>query len=548
MNVKKVVAAALMLKAAFVFAGEWTIEIPDDTGDAGWCISLLLDDNDKPHISYDYGFTGGDNLMYAYKEGGTWYKEVADDNAPYSGCSTSIGVDSAYQPRIAVGMFAMQDGIRFAEKNGSPWNAVTLDGEVKVRSVALVVDANGHYHIAYNDSENPCLKYAYYNGSSWAISVVDATTSGGIADTDMAMDALGHLHVIYGDGDKTKYGYYDGATWRLEFIEEGVSFTCASIAVDPNNKPHAVYYDETTDYVKYAYSDSGPWNIENVVNLDPAASPAPAIAVDADGEAHIAYSKRNSIVDKDLVYAHRDNGTWQFTTVDDQGNLGLFVDIALDSWGFPHIAYHLCDGSYGQLKYAWYYDDTGVELAGFSAAGVSETEIDLSWRARATAGENIAGFDLYRRPAGAAGLTSESWAKVNSSLIVGENPYSYRDSGLDAATGYDYRLEAVVANEAEKLGTASGATLGAARPFALRAAYPNPTRGAVTFVFTLAERADAELAVYDISGRRVATPFRGPLAKGEHNMETALDLAPGVYLYRLEVGGEAATRRLALVR
>ncbi|MGD8717685.1 MAG: T9SS type A sorting domain-containing protein [Candidatus Zixiibacteriota bacterium] len=547
MDLKKVIAAALVLKAAFVFAGEWTIEIPDGTGDAGWCISLVLGEGDKPHISYNYGFVGGDDLMYAYKEGGTWHTEVADDAAAYSGRDTSICVDANGRPRIAVALQSGSPGIRFAEKNGSQWNTTTVDSGVKVRRVALVTDSNGRYHILYDDRDTFHLKYAYYDGSSWNVTTVDTTPTGWISAVDVAIDAADHLHVIYDvDGD-VKYGYYDGASWQLAFIENSILCGSLSIAVGPDDKPHAVYYEENADYVKYAYYDSGQWNIENVVSQIPDAAPAVAIAVDAGGEAHIAYAKWNSISDKDLIYAHRDNGTWQFTTVDDEGDLGLSLDIALDHWGFPHVAYHRCTGSLGELKYAWYYDDNAIELAGFTASGASESAIDLSWRARATAGERIAGFDLYRRRAGAAGVSSDSWTKVNSSLIVGENPYSYRDAALEAATGYEYRLEAIVANEAEALGTASGATLGAARPFALRAAYPNPTTGAVTFSFALAGATDAELAVFDLAGRRVATPLCGPLAAGDHDVSTALDLAPGVYLYRLEAAGFSATRRLAVV-
>lgn len=556
MKNKTIVTAALVLGAACVYAGEWYIEIPDGTGDAGWCISSVLDKNDKPHISYDYGFTGGDNLMYAYKEGSSWRTEVVDKAVAYSGCATSIGVDSSGRPRIAAGPYASHRGLRFAEKSGSQWNTVTLDGGVKVRALALGVDSRDRPHIMYADYEKYDLKYAYHDGSSWHIATVDTTPQSLIGHVDMAVDGADHLHVIYTHDGKLKYAYYDGATWRFDVIEDNLSYTRPSIAVGVNNKPHVIYYDGGTDYIKYAYYDSSRWNVENVIRLD-SGSPHPAIAVDANGEAHLAYSKRNSIVDKDLVYGHRKNGTWEFTVVDDEGDLCLFIDIALDSFEFPHIAYHRCTGSTGQLKYAWYYDDIGIELVDFYASGRSESEIKLTWRARATERENIAGFNLHRRPRRKAGVVAKadygnladaSWVKVNSSLIVGKNPYNYRDSDLEKAIMYEYRLEALIGNRAEALGTASGTTLAGAKPFALHAAYPNPSRGGVTFAFSLAKATHAELAVYDLAGRRVATPFRGALGKGEHEMKTALDLAPGIYVYRLEVGGKTAARKLAIVK
>lgn len=557
MKNKAIVTAALVLGAACVYAGEWHIEIPDGTGDAGWCISLALDKNDKPHISYDYGFTGGDNLMYAYKEGTSWRTEVVDNTVEYSSCATSIGVDSSGRPRIAARPSGSYSGLRFAERSGSQWNTVTLDGGVKVRFVALAVDSKDHPRITYDDYEKYDLKYAYHYGSSWNITTVDTSPQSRIIHIDMAVDAADHLHVIYTHDGKLKYAYYDGAAWRFDVIEDNLWYTRPSIAVGVNNKPYVIYYDEATDYIKYAYYDSSRWNVENVIKLDPASLPDPTIAVDANGEPHIAYSKRNSIVDKDLVYGHRKGGTWEFTVVDDEGDLGLYVDIALGSFEFPHIAYHRCTGSTGQLKYAWYYDDIGIELVDFYASGRTESEIKLTWRARATDGENIAGFDLYRRPRRKAGAVAKadygnpvdaSWVKVNSSPIAGKNPYNYRDSGLEKATKYEYRLEALIANRAEALGTAYGSTSVAAKPFALHAAYPNPSRGDVTFAFSLAEATHAELAVYDLAGRRVATPFRGALGKGKHEMKTALDLAPGIYVYRLEAVGLSATRRLVIVK
>jgi hypothetical protein len=535
MKNKAIVTTALVLGAACVYAGEWEIEIPDGTGDAGWCISLALDENDKPHISYDYGFTGGDNLMYAYKEGSSWYTEVVDDSVEYSMCATSIGVDSNNRPRIAARPSGSHLGLRFAERSGSQWNTVTLDEGVIVQTLALGVDSGDRPHITYDDYEKYELKYAYYDGSSWHIATVDTTPQSPIDHVDMAIDAVDHLHVVFTHDRKLKYAYYDGVSWRFDVIEENLWYTRPSIAVGVNNEPHVIYFDEKADYIKYAYYDSFQWNVENVIKLDPVGTPDPTIAVDAEGEAHIAYSKRNDITDKDLVYGHRKSSTWEFTVVDDEGDLGLFVDIALDSFEFPHIAYHRCTGTTGQLKYAWYHDDIGIDLVDFSASCRSESEINLTWRACATDGENIVGFDLYRRPRRKAGAVGKadygnpvdaSWVKVNSSPIAGKNPYNYRDSGLEKATKYEYRLEALIANRAEALGTAYGSTSAGAKPFALHAAYPNPSRGGVTFAFSLAEATHAELAIYDLAGRRVATPFRGALGKGEHEMKTALDLAP----------------------
>ncbi len=60
----------------------------------------------------------------------------------------------------------------------------------------------------------------------------------------------------------------------------------------------------------------------------------------------------------------------------------------------------------------------------------------------------------------------------------------------------------------------SGSPAGGA--FALGAAAPNPTRGAMRIDYALAQRGAADLAVYDIAGRRVATLFHGVADAGPH--------------------------------
>ncbi len=82
---------------------------------------------------------------------------------------------------------------------------------------------------------------------------------------------------------------------------------------------------------------------------------------------------------------------------------------------------------------------------------------------------------------------------------------------------------------------------------------PNPFRARTTLRFRLTREADTSLAVFDLSGRRVATLWDGPLSAGEHCV--AWDgsdghgrrAASGVYLALLEAAGEKATVRLALL-
>ncbi len=83
---------------------------------------------------------------------------------------------------------------------------------------------------------------------------------------------------------------------------------------------------------------------------------------------------------------------------------------------------------------------------------------------------------------------------------------------------------------------------------------PNPFTGSTRLRFDLPAAGSAKLDIYDVSGRLVRRLVDGALAAGSHEItwdgraSGAEPLPSGVYLYRLEAGGEVAERRLLLLR
>jgi hypothetical protein len=81
----------------------------------------------------------------------------------------------------------------------------------------------------------------------------------------------------------------------------------------------------------------------------------------------------------------------------------------------------------------------------------------------------------------------------------------------------------------------------------------NPCRSPVQLTFSLPRAAPVRLTVHDLTGRRVATPFAGTAAVGEHTYSWQAGDGPrgcpaGVYFARLEVAGSVITRKLVLRR
>ena len=79
------------------------------------------------------------------------------------------------------------------------------------------------------------------------------------------------------------------------------------------------------------------------------------------------------------------------------------------------------------------------------------------------------------------------------------------------------------------------------------AAWPNPTRGASTVAFGLAEGGAAQVAVYDVLGREVAVAADRVFGPGRHEVSLP-QLAAGAYVVRVASEGGVRTVRLTVAR
>ena len=85
--------------------------------------------------------------------------------------------------------------------------------------------------------------------------------------------------------------------------------------------------------------------------------------------------------------------------------------------------------------------------------------------------------------------------------------------------------------------------------YALSGNYPNPFNPATTIPFALPEASMVKIAVYDLTGRRVAVLVEGELAVGYHTVQfQGGGLASGVYLVRMQAGVFSHVQRMTLVK
>ncbi len=87
------------------------------------------------------------------------------------------------------------------------------------------------------------------------------------------------------------------------------------------------------------------------------------------------------------------------------------------------------------------------------------------------------------------------------------------------------------------------------RKATLHANYPNPFNPSTMISFDLAEAAAVQLDVYDLTGRKIQSLLNEQKPAGTHTVQfQAGNLSSGVYIYRLQVGDVAQSRKMVLVK
>lgn len=86
--------------------------------------------------------------------------------------------------------------------------------------------------------------------------------------------------------------------------------------------------------------------------------------------------------------------------------------------------------------------------------------------------------------------------------------------------------------------------------FNLEQNYPNPFNPTTAINFTLPQAAEVRLDVFNMLGQRVANLVTGQtMSAGNHTINfNAAQLSTGVYIYRLQAGGNTMTRKMTLIR
>ncbi len=147
-------------------------------------------------------------------------------------------------------------------------------------------------------------------------------------------------------------------------------------------------------------------------------------------------------------------------------------------------------------------------------------------------------------------LTQNKWNRI--SLPLDFDPsftrFYFRRDIQGEATAYFDNIRFVAPVPA----TGTGADPQLPVDYALDQNYPNPFNPSTTIAFALPRAGNADLRVYDLLGREVATITQGELLAGTYRFRFDPSgehhLASGVYFYRLQAGDFVETRKMVFMK
>jgi PKD repeat protein len=294
------------LKYARWNGSEWNIEQVTTVTIYGRETALALDANEYPHIVFgELVNIGNADLKYARWTGDNWSIETIDTVGSTS--KISMALDSNDTPHISY-FDNYNRHLKYATLTEGNWSIEIVEylNNIRRPGTSIAIDSNDRPCIGYHSDHD--LKYARWTGSSWVREMVDSFGDVG-GWTSMALDSKDRAHFSYlnstvSDGKGTsdlKYARWTGSKWETETIDyAGTVGYFTSIAIDDHDIPHISYHDHTNSDLKYATLTGGKWTNETVDSAGYVGYWT-SIAIDSNNLPHISYGAEDPIFD--LKYA-----------------------------------------------------------------------------------------------------------------------------------------------------------------------------------------------------------------------------------------------------
>jgi hypothetical protein len=230
---------------------------------------------------------------------------------------------------------------------------VSASGEDSRYPALAVSDAA--VHVVWEESER--VYHAYGSGDTWSSSRSVAVGEQPV----IAADASGAAHAVFvnlfGGNYEVYYCRWNGSSWSLPrnvSSTSGVS-SAPSLALAPDGTLHVVWADNTPGYnvIYHAYWDGRYWLNEPIPH---AMGGAPAVAVGSDGVVHVVWHDREwPDAPYEVYYSRLVGREWSLpeNLSDSQAQPSIIANLAVDQDGQAHVAWQEKAGGRYTIYYTW---------------------------------------------------------------------------------------------------------------------------------------------------------------------------------------------------
>ncbi len=186
-----------------------------------------------------------------------------------------------------------------------------------------------------------------------------------------------------------------------------------------------------------------------------------------------------------------------------------------------------------------------VFIQSFVAEAI-DVGVHLAWDV--ISDEEVAGYKIYRRD-----VKTSAVSIANTEGLIAVEKREFLDQGARPGEDYLYSMGIVLSDGNEVLSAAVEVKTRSIR-LALKQNYPNPFNPTTTIAFTVPQKQQVTLIVYNVQGQRVATLVDRVMDVGfkqvSWNGQSAAGspVSSGVYFYRLQAGNKTLTKKMVLLK
>ncbi len=266
---------------------------------------------------------------------------------------------------------------------------------------AIAVDGQGVPHVSFLREAIPAATYYATNKSgAWTTDTVAEGYFYGPVDIAVGPDDV--PKITYHDHESNSFNprlgsgvvviIGDDGVEQIKIDHPGHDQWDADIAAGADGVWHVAGIDPSqfgsSDGLEYATNAFGEIRVESVGSGPIAYEFGVSVETSINGQVGISYYKDGA---DDLMFAERGagpDGSWTQTTVDTDGRVGRYSDLAYDTAGQPHISFWVFDGANaGRVRYAtrdasgsWAVEDVGTlsDVQGGFTGARKITAIELS--------------------------------------------------------------------------------------------------------------------------------------------------------------------------